>query len=108
MQCVSIMTWPGLNLPETIPESLPESPPESLPESRPESLPGSSSESEYQEQKSSNLPPRNRRQIIELDPDEQFAGSWTPNIFETSSQPIFTTTQATTMISKTNSRLILM
>ena len=103
MQCVSIMTWSGLNLPETIPESLPESPPESLPESRPESLPGSSPESEYHEQKSSNLPPRNRRQIIELDPDEQFSGSWTPNSFETS-QPIFTTTHATTMISATNSR----
>ena len=40
MQCVAIMTMPGLNLPEALPEF------------------------EYHEQKSSNSAPRNRRQIV--------------------------------------------
>ena len=57
MQCVAIMTMPGLNLPGPLLEPLPESPPESLPESLPEF--------EYHEQKSSNSAPRNRRQILE-------------------------------------------
>ena len=41
MQCVAIMTMPGLNLPESLPRF------------------------EYHEQKSSNSAPRNRHQIIE-------------------------------------------
>ena len=53
MQCVAIMTMPGLNFPEPLLGPSPESLLEPLPEF------------EHHEQKSSNSAPRNRRQIVD-------------------------------------------